>query len=126
MFSFRNKSNQLNTKLIKSQTTLGNNDTLIEASQASLIHIGPLSAFTTESVDIIREADLQILEGRNLRARSKILMKESIDSAKQVNSIVNDQFLRKIEDTLLLSVIIFFLLFSLSRLLIIIRFILKR
>ncbi|CAF0819765.1 unnamed protein product [Brachionus calyciflorus] len=103
MANNKNNNQSSNAKLFKSQSTLFNNDNLIEASQASFIHIGPLSAFTNESVDIIREADAQIQEGRDLRGRSRVLMRDSIESAKQCNLIVNDQFLRKIEDTLLLS-----------------------
>lgn len=72
--------------------------------QPSFIQVGPLSAFTAESVDILREADRQILEGKDLRDKSKYLMKESIENAKNMNRIVNDAFLRKLEDTLLLSV----------------------
>lgn len=84
-----------------------NNDGPVDANHSSLIQIGPLSAFTAESVDIIREADLKIQEGRDFRLKSKLLIKDSIESSKQTALIVNDQFLRKIEDTLLLSVILF-------------------
>lgn len=99
----RQKSNSINSSLTKSQPNIIQNEFSLDSNQP-FVHIGPLSAFTAEAVDIIREAEHKIYEGKDLRAKSKILMKESIENAKQMSQLVNDAFLKKIEDTLLLSV----------------------
>lgn len=67
-------------------------------------NIGPLSAFTAESVEILRESQAKIDEGRELRGKARVLMKECLDNAKSIGQVVNESFVKKIEETLMLSV----------------------
>lgn len=68
------------------------------------MNIGPLSAFTGESVNILNESQTRIDEGRDLRLKARLLIKECVDNSKNIGSVVNDAFVKKIEETLLLSV----------------------
>lgn len=67
-----------------------------------------MSAFTAESIEILRESQQKIDEGKDLRMKSRLLMKECIENAKNIGQIVNDSFVKKIEETLTLSVRTYF------------------
>ena len=80
--------------------------------------IGPLGAFTAESLDVLRIAQETIDAGRELRLNSKSLIKESIENSKMHGGVINETLQRKIEETLALSVRenqkkFFFLIFKL-------------
>lgn len=66
--------------------------------------IGPLSAFTAECIDVMRAAQENIDIGRNLRFNSKQLIKECMENSKMYGNCINDAFVKKIEETLALSV----------------------
>ncbi len=66
--------------------------------------LGPLTAFTEEPIEIIKEAAANIAESKELRLQSKTLMRDSWENIKQINKSVNDAFTKKIEETLALSV----------------------
>jgi hypothetical protein len=95
------RTKNANSKMISSQPNI---DALNDASVGNFNQIGPLNAFTLESVEILKESQFRIEEGKDLRAKSKILMKECIENAKNSGQLVNEAFLKRIEDTLILSV----------------------
>jgi hypothetical protein len=68
------------------------------------LQVGPLSAFTPEIVDIIKEAGKRIDESKNLRSKSRALMKECFEKITNANKTVDTAFIRKLEENLLLSV----------------------
>jgi hypothetical protein len=67
---------------------------------------GPLTAFTEESVEIIKEATEMIQFSKELRYNSNIKMKECIENAKNIGDMVNKVFTKKIQDCLALNVTI--------------------
>ena len=67
--------------------------------------LGPLNAFTEEPVNVIKEAGVLINDCKELRNQSRVLVKESLENIRQINKSVNEAFIKKIEDTLALSVI---------------------
>ena len=68
------------------------------------LQVGPLSAFTPEIVDIIKEAGKRIDESKNLRSKSRALMKECFEKITNANKTVDSAFIKKLEENLLLSV----------------------
>jgi hypothetical protein len=72
--------------------------------------MGPLTAFTEEPMEIMKEAAANIQESKDLRLQSKLLIKESWENIKQINKAVNDAFVKKIEETLALGVSFLFFL----------------
>ena len=66
--------------------------------------MGPLSAFTEESIDIMKIASKEIDDSKDLRVRSLILMRDSIEFAKKNSRFVDEQFTRKISEQLNLTV----------------------
>lgn len=72
----------------------------------SVIQVGPLSSFTAESIEIVKLSNQQIEESKDLRMRANLLMKECFDYSKKTAKSVDDQFAKKIADTLGLAVII--------------------
>ena len=69
------------------------------------VPIGPLSCFTPEIVEIMKEAARRIAESKELRNRSKNAMKDSFETIKSNNKTIDEAFLRKIEETMMMSVI---------------------
>ncbi len=67
--------------------------------------LGPLTAFTEEPVNVIKEAGVLINDCKELRNQSRVLVKESLENIRQINKSVNEAFIKKIEETLALSVI---------------------
>ena len=78
----------------------GNNG---EKAQVGL-QVGPLNAFTPEIVEIIKEAAKRIEEAKNLRTRSRALMKECFEKINNANKTVDLAFVKKLEENLALSV----------------------
>ncbi len=74
---------------------------------SSVIQVGPLSSFTAESIEVVKLSNQQIEESKDLRMRANLLMKECYDYSKKTAKSVDDQFAKKIADTLGLAVIIY-------------------
>ena len=68
------------------------------------VQVGPLSAFTEESLEIMRMAAREIDESKDLRIRSLVLMRDSIEMAKKNSKFVDETFARKISEQLNLTV----------------------
>lgn len=85
---------------LKSGNTGGNSG---EKSNKSGLQVGPLNAFTPEIIEIIKEAAKRIDEARNLRTKSRGLMKECFEKITNANKIVDSTFIKKLEENLLLS-----------------------
>ena len=66
--------------------------------------IGPLNAFTAESIEIVKTANHQIEESKDLRMKATLLMKECFDLSKKNTKSVDDLFSKKIAETLGLAV----------------------
>lgn len=102
MFLINLRHRTAQPRFTRSQTTLNPAD--YDVNPTSVNNIGPLSAFTAESVDILMEAQARIDEGRDLRLKARLLMRECIENARNTGQTVNESFVIKIEETLLLSV----------------------
>ena len=68
------------------------------------LQVGPLSAFTPEIIEIIKEAGKRIDESKTLRSKSRALMKECFEKITNANKTVDTAFMKKLEENLLLSV----------------------
>ena len=68
------------------------------------LQVGPLSAFTPEIIEIIKEAGKRIDESKILRSKSRALMKECFEKITNANKTVDTAFIKKLEENLLLSV----------------------
>lgn len=66
-----------------------------------------LKAFTNDCVEIMNTAREQIGMGQELRVKSLQLMKECFENAKSMGASVDEAFVKKINDTLALNVIIY-------------------
>lgn len=103
-FLLTNRQKRISTSSSRLVSSHPNMDSLNEPSVNNFNQIGPLNAFTLESVEILKEAQQRIEEGKDLRARSKLLMRDCIENAKNMGQLVNDSFFKKIEETLYQSV----------------------
>ncbi len=99
--SSNNESNSVNSF----NNSNNNNNDGERGESAGLI--GPLSAFTEESIDILNIANENIDYGKQLRQNSHALIRDAIENAKLYSGCIDDTFKRKIEEALALSVIIF-------------------
>ena len=66
--------------------------------------VGPLSAFTPEAVHIMDVAAQQIIDGKELRRKAKIVIADSLENAKLAGKTVEDYFVKKISETVTLTV----------------------
>ena len=66
--------------------------------------VGPLSAFTPETIEIMDLAVQQISEGKELRRKGKQAISEAMENAKLAGKTVDDYFVKKISETITLSV----------------------
>lgn len=85
-----------------------NNNKSDTSSDNAILQVGPLNSFTAESVEIVKIANQQIEESKDLRMRSNILMKDCFDFSKKNTKSVDDVFAKKLYDTLGLAVNILF------------------
>jgi hypothetical protein len=72
--------------------------------QSAILQVGPLNAFTAESVEIIKTATFQIEESKDLRMKATLLMKECFELSKKNTKSVDDLLTKKISETLGLAV----------------------
>lgn len=63
-----------------------------------------MSAFTPECIEIMDLAAHQIAEGKDLRRKAKQAIKESMEDAKLAGRTVDDYFVKKISESVTLSV----------------------
>ena len=77
----------------------------LSSTSSSIFHVGPLSSFTSESIEIIKIAASQIDFSKDLRAKSTALIKDCLEYSKKNTKVVDEVFQKKIAETLALSVI---------------------
>lgn len=75
-----------------------------DQSSAAILQVGPLNAFTAESVEIVKTATIQIEESKDLRMKATLLMKECFELSKKNTKSVDDLLTKKISETLGLAV----------------------
>ena len=75
-----------------------------QGQHANGLTIGPLSAFTPESMEIMELAAALIAEGKDLRKKAKNTIEESMENARLAGKTVDDYFVKKISETVTLSV----------------------
>ena len=69
------------------------------------LSVGPLSAFTPESVEIMELAASLIAEGKELRKKAKQIIEESMENARLAGKTVDDYFVKKISESVTLAVL---------------------
>lgn len=98
-----------NAKIKHSNSTKVNSNinTLTSSTQGASttnLTVGPLSAFTPETIEVMDLASSQINEGKELRRKGKQAINEAMENAKLAGKTVEDYFVKKISETVTLSV----------------------
>ena len=70
-------------KMERSKTDFSTKNQIVDSSgtntpdqSSAILQVGPLNAFTAESVEIVKTATIQIEESKDLRMKATLLMKE--------------------------------------------------
>ena len=104
----------LRKKIRTSQSNLVLNRSIVGISSSKGIDslsVGPLSAFTPETIQIMDVAAAQIADARELRRRARVTILDCMENAKIAGKTVDDYFVKKISESVSLTVKINFLLF---------------
>ena len=88
-----------------SKVTQSLNDFNLKSEPKTGLQVGPLNAFTPEIVETIKEANKRIDEAKNLRTKSKSLMKECFERIANTNKTTDLAFIKKLEENLALTVL---------------------